>query len=130
MDEKDLKGIPLFADLPHRDRKQIAQWMDVVDVAPGKDLLEEGAIPHEFFVLLEGEAEVRHEGTVLAHLRTGDFFGEIALIETNRRTATVTTVTPARLAVMNARDFSGMRATLPTVADRIQAAILSRMTPD
>lgn len=127
MDGKDLKGIPLFADLHPKDLKQVAHWMDVVDVAAGKDLLEEGAMPHEFFVLLEGEADVRHDGELLAHLRSGDFFGEIALTETNRRTATVTTVTPARLAVMHARDFAGMRTALPSVCDKIEAAVLARM---
>lgn len=126
MDDKDLKGIPLFADLHAKDRKQVARWMDVVEVGVGNDLLEEGAMPHEFFVMLDGEADVRHEGELVAHLTSGDFFGEIALVETNRRTATVTTVTPARLAVMHSRDFAGMRETLPSVADRIEAAILSR----
>lgn len=127
MDEKDLKDIPLFAELHAKDRKQVAQWMDVIDVAAGKELLEEGAMPHEFFVMLDGEADVRHDGALLAHLRTGDFFGEIALVETNRRTATVTTVTPARLAVMHSRDFAGMRQALPTVCNRIEATILARM---
>jgi cAMP-binding proteins - catabolite gene activator and regulatory subunit of cAMP-dependent protein kinases len=129
MDGKSLKGIPLFADLPPKDLKQVARWMDVVNVSAGNDLLEEGAMPHEFFVMLEGEADVRHDGELLAHLASGDFFGEIALVETNRRTATVTTATPARLAVMHSRDFAGMRVALPKVADRIEAAILARMPP-
>lgn len=129
MDEKELKAVPLFADLPAKDRKQVAHSMDVVEVGAGKDLLEEGAMAHEFFVMLDGEADVRHEGELLAHLTSGDFFGEIALIETNGRTATVTTVTPARMAVMHARDFAGMRASLPKVADKIQAKILERMPP-
>ena len=128
MDEKDLRSIPLFADLPHKDLKQVAHWMDVVDVGADKDLLEEGAIPHEFFVMLEGEADVRHEGDILAHLGPGDFFGEIALVETNRRTATVTTIGPARLAVMHSRDFLSMRLALPKVCDRIESAIRDRMS--
>lgn len=130
MDEHDLRTVPLFADLPGKERKQVARWMDVVDVGQGQHLLEEGAMPHEFFVMLDGEADVRHDGEVVAHLGSGDFFGEIALMETNRRTATVITTTPARLAVMHARDFAGMRVTLPTVADRIEAAILTRMSSD
>jgi len=127
VDAAHLTGVPLLADLSKRDLEHVARWADEVDMAPGRHLLDEGALPHEFFLILEGEVEVTHDGQTLANLGPGDFFGEIAILEDMRRTATVVTTTPCRLAVMTPQAFSSMRSSMPVVADRIQAAALARM---
>ena len=89
MDAKSLERVPLFAGLSHKDREKIARWADSIDLPAGKHLLDQGRLPHEFFVIVEGEVEVLHDGQRLATLGPGDFFGEIALIEHGRRTASV-----------------------------------------
>jgi CRP/FNR family cyclic AMP-dependent transcriptional regulator len=127
VDAAHLTGVPLLADLSKRDLEHVARWADEVDMAPGRHLLDEGALPHEFFLILEGEVEVTHDEQTLATLGPGDFFGEIAILEDMRRTATVVTTTPCRLAVMTPQAFSSMRSSMPVVADRIQAAALARM---
>ena len=127
MDAAHLTGVPLLADLSKRDLEHVARWADEVDMAPGRHLLDEGALPHEFFLILEGEVEVTHDGQTLANLGPGDFFGEIAILEDMRRTATVVTTTPCRLAVMTPQAFSSMRSSMPVVADRIEAAAMARM---
>jgi CRP-like cAMP-binding protein len=127
VDAAHLTGVPLLADLSKRDLEHVARWADEVDMAPGRHLLDEGALPHEFFLILEGEVEVTHDGQTLATLGPGDFFGEIAILEDMRRTATVVTTTPCRLAVMTPQAFSSMRSAMPVVADRIQAAALARL---
>jgi CRP-like cAMP-binding protein len=127
VDAAHLTGVPLLADLSKRDLEHVARWADEVDMAPGRHLLDEGALPHEFFLILEGEVEVVHDRQTLATLGPGDFFGEIAILEDMRRTATVVTTTPCRLAVMTPQAFSSMRSSMPVVADRIQAAAMARM---
>jgi CRP-like cAMP-binding protein len=126
MEERPLKSIPLFASLSDRERKQVAQWADEIDVAEGEHLVNLGAFAHEFFAILEGEAEVTREGQHIADLGPGDFFGEIALETDERRTATVTASTPMKLVVMFGRDFRQMEASMPHVADQIKAAIEER----
>ena len=127
MDAKSLERVPLFAGLSHKDRERIARWADTIDLPAGKHLLDEGRLPHEFFVILEGEVEVMHEGDHLATLKEGDFFGEIALIQHVRRTASVVTSAPTSLAVMSPTSFDAMRRELPRVAERINDAIRERM---
>jgi CRP-like cAMP-binding protein len=127
VDAKKLERVPLFAGLSHKDRERVARWADTVDLPPGKHLLDEGRLPHEFFVILDGEVEVTHEGERLATLGPGDFFGEIALIEHRRRTASVVTSAPTSLAVMSPASFDAMRRELPQVAERIDGAIRERM---
>lgn len=128
MDARQLERVPLFAGLSHRDREQVARWADQVDLPVGKHLLAEGRLPHEFFVILDGEVEVTHEGEHLATLGPGDFFGEIALIEHRRRTASVVTSAPTTLAVMSPPSFDLMRRAMPSVAARIDDAIRQRLT--
>ena len=127
MDAKDLRGIALFEGLTGHDLDRIARWADDVDLPAGTPLLRDGNFPHEFFVLLAGQAEVRRGDDVLATLGPGDFFGEIAIIEDGRRTASVVTASPVRVAVMLPRDFDEMRVQMPAVAEKIERAARERL---
>jgi len=127
VDAKSLDPVPLFAGLSHKEREKVARWADTIDLPAGRHLLDEGRLPHEFFVILDGEVEVLHEAQHLATLGPGDFFGEIALIEHGRRTASVVTTTPTTLAVMSPASFAAMRREMAEVALRIDDAIRERM---
>lgn len=126
MDAERLKQLPLFADLPTKQRGRIASWADEIDLPAGKQLIEQGAFAHEFFLITEGAAEVLHDGKHLADLGPGDFFGEIALLEGHRRTASVVTTSPMRVVVMFSREFDAMDRELPEVAERIRQEMLAR----
>lgn len=126
MDPERLRELPLFRDLGQREREKLARWADEVDLPAGKPLIEQGTYPHEFFVLSEGTAEVTHDGQHLADLGPGDFFGEIALMENHRRTASVITTSPARVVVMATREFEAMGREMPEVAERIRATMIAR----
>ncbi|HEU4356494.1 MAG TPA: cyclic nucleotide-binding domain-containing protein [Actinomycetota bacterium] len=126
MDADRLKQLPLFADLPHKQLVRIASWADEIDLPAGKPLIQQGAFPHEFFLITEGTAQVLHDGRHIADLGAGDFFGEIALVEHQRRTASVIASTPIRVVVMAAREFDAMDRELPEVAERIRQEMLGR----
>ncbi|MGH2728223.1 MAG: cyclic nucleotide-binding domain-containing protein [Actinomycetota bacterium] len=121
-----MKTIPLFAALSDKDLSRVAQLADEVDVKGGEHLVDEGRFAHEFFVIEEGEADVVHDGKTLATLGSGDFFGEIALIKTERRTASVIAKTPMKLVVMFGPNFRSVASDLPAVAERINGAIEER----
>jgi CRP-like cAMP-binding protein len=127
VDPKQLEGVGLFSALSKKELEQLARWTDEVEVAPGTSLAREGTFAHEFFVIEDGAATVTHDGAELATLGPGDFFGEIGLLETQRRTATVVADTPMRLIVMFSREFKQMEREMPTVADRVRSAIRARL---
>jgi CRP-like cAMP-binding protein len=91
MDPKRLREIPLFASLGKRELEQVGAWTDEVELPAGRVLGREGAMAYEFFVIEDGAAEITVDGKHLTDLGPGDFFGEIGLLERERRTATVTT---------------------------------------
>jgi CRP-like cAMP-binding protein len=125
-----LKQIPLFADLSDEDLERLGSWADEVEVPAGKPLISQGNFPHEFMVLESGTAEVTHGGDHLADLGPGDFFGEIALLEDQRRMASVVTTSDATIIVMHARNFRAMEAAMPEVAARIKAVMDERRESD
>lgn len=128
MDAERLARIPLFQGLSKHEREQVARWADEVDVPAGKHLLDEGRLPHEFFVIEEGTATVTRDGRRLAELGPGDFFGEIAILAEERRTASVVAASPMRLIVMTDRDFLEMAREMPEVAERVRAAVRERLS--
>jgi CRP-like cAMP-binding protein len=126
MDANRLKQLPLFRSLSEKEREKVAQWADEVDVQQGKHLVDEGQFAYEFFVIEDGTAEVRKGDQKLAELGPGDFFGEIALMEEERRTASVIATTGLRVIVMTRRDFGSMQSELPSVAATIRQALEER----
>jgi len=127
VDAKRLESLPLFRDLSRKERERIARWTDEVEVPAGYHLVDQGRFPHEFFVIESGTVAVTKDGEHLADLGPGDFFGEIAIVEHERRTATVVATTPLTAIVMLGRDFQTMADAMPHVAERIHAAIRERM---
>jgi len=61
-----ISRVPLFAGLSKRELGQVASLADEIDLPAGKLLIREGERGREFFVLLEGEAEVTRKGKKLA----------------------------------------------------------------
>jgi CRP/FNR family transcriptional regulator, cyclic AMP receptor protein len=127
VDPKVLEGIGAFSGLSRDELEKLAGWTFEVEVPEGEELLKEGRLAHEFFVIEDGEAEVLQGGSRIAELGPGDFFGEIALLETERRTATVVAATPMRVIVMFQREFKQMEQEMPAVADRVRSAIRARL---
>ena len=128
MDVERLEGVGLFSLLSRDELATIARWVDEIDVRAGKELTREGEIGHEFFVIEDGAASVRANGVEVSLMGPGDFFGEIALLESPRRTATVVADTDMTLLVMHSRDFKAMEHRMPVVADRLRAAIYARLS--
>src|SRR5215217_7397943 len=100
-----LKRAPLFAGLSRKELVQLARVSEDLEVPPGKVLCKQGEVGQEFFVIVEGQVEVTSNRKRLATRAAGDFFGEIALLEETRRTATVTAKTPLRCFVLTRSDF-------------------------
>ena len=127
MDPKRLREIPLFAELSKDELKQVGQWTTEVELPVGRVLGREGSVAYEFFVIEDGAAEVTIDGAHVADLGPGDFFGEIGLLERDRRTATVTASTPIRVIVMLGSEFRAMEREMPHVAQQVREAIAERL---
>ena len=122
-----LAEIPLFASLSKREREQIARAADEVEVAEGKHLAEQGQFAYEFMAIEEGTADVLKDGEKLGELGPGDFFGEIGLLEAERRTATVVATTPMRLIVIFGPNLRSLEREMPQLSQQLRTAIRDRL---
>ena len=122
-----LAEIPLFASLSKRDRELIARAADEVQVEAGKHLAEQGRFAYEFMAIEEGTADVLKDGEKLRELGPGDFFGEIGLLEAERRTATVVATSPMRLIVIFGPNLRSLEREMPQLSEQLRKAIRERL---
>jgi CRP/FNR family transcriptional regulator, cyclic AMP receptor protein len=127
MDAQQLKSVPLFGGLSKGQLEQLAAWLDEVDLPAGKALLGEGTLAYEFVIIESGSASVSVDGHRVNDLGAGDFFGEVALLATPRRTASVETTSPMRAAVMTGANFRAMIREFPQIAEKVRVAMEERM---
>jgi CRP/FNR family transcriptional regulator, cyclic AMP receptor protein len=124
-----IKGVPLFASASKQELGEIASIADEIDLPEGKVLIKEGDTGREFFVLIEGTAEVARGGKKVASIGPGDFFGEIALISRTPRNATITTTSPVRALVITDRAFRQLLDHSPQIQIGVLSALAERLAP-
>ena len=122
-----IKEVPLFASLSKAQLAQVASIAEDIDLPVGAVLTRQGERGREFFVLLDGEAEVRRNGRKRATIRSGEFFGEIALVSDRPRTATVTATKPVRVLVITDASFRSVLLRTPEIGLKILAAFAERL---
>ena len=106
MDPERIAKLPLFSDLDDGERAEVAECMREVSVGPGTTLAAQGDNAYEFFVIEAGEAEVHKNGEVIASVGQGDVVGEIGVLVTGARTASVVATTPMKLVAMFTRELT------------------------
>ena len=126
MDTNRLKSLPLFEGVSDEDVEKIAPFVSEVSVSEGKHLVEEGDYAYEFMAIEEGTAEVRRGDQILAELGPGDFFGEMGLIDSERRNATVVAKTGLRLITLDQWDMKRLEKAIPSAAAKIRETVEKR----
>lgn len=124
-----ISRVPLFAHCSKRELAEVAGIADEIDLREGKELTREGAPGREFFVLVEGTADVVKNGRKINSLGAGDFFGEIALVHQSPRTATVKATAPVRALVITERSFRRLLEEMPEIQRKVLAALAERVAP-
>ncbi len=122
-----LKRAALFEGLSRKELTQLARVSEDLEIPKGAVLTKEGDLGHEFFVIVEGQTEVKRKGKSLGNRGAGDFIGEIALLEQIPRTATVTAKTPLRVFVLTSKDFHHLLEENPNVERKVLRTLAKRV---
>jgi CRP-like cAMP-binding protein len=127
MEPARLAQIPLFASLSPEERGEVAECLREVTVDAGTTLVTQGEHAYEVFAIEAGDAEVRMDHKVVRTLGAGDAFGEIGLLTTGTRTASVVATSPMRLVAMFARDFKRLEGRAPGLAKSLRKTMAERV---
>jgi CRP-like cAMP-binding protein len=125
-----IKGVPLFEECSRKELDEIAGIADEIDLREGKELTSEGRPGREFFVLIEGSADVKKGSRRINQMGPGDFFGEISLVTRRPRTATVVATSPVRALVVTDRSFRALLEHQPEIQGKVMSALAARLGPD
>ena len=119
MDASQLKRIPIFADVPDEDLSVITTFATTEEVPEGKTIVREGDYANAFMAIEEGSARVTRDGQEVGQLGQGDIFGEIGVIEKEKRTASVEATSRVRLIKIEHWELNRMKKKLPDVYEKI-----------
>lgn len=122
----ELRSLPIFARFEDIELAQIARRLTDVEVPAGAVLVKEGQPGREAFIVASGTAVIRVGDQVIGNAGAGDLVGEMALLDGRPRAATVISVTPMRLLVMDPSEF-GRLLDDPRTARWIAASLSNRV---
>jgi CRP-like cAMP-binding protein len=122
-----LRKAPLFEGLSKKELGQLARVSEDMEIPAGTTLTKEGELGHEFFVIVDGQTEVKRKGKNLGTRGAGDFIGEIALLEEVPRTATVKAKTDLRVFVLTSKDFHHLLEESPNVERKVLRTLAKRV---
>ncbi len=126
-----LRNVPLFADLPEDDLRELCNGVKEVHLAPGEELFSEGSPGDKAYVLQEGAVEIVKESAgreVLVAVRSdpGEVIGEMALLEEMPRTATVRARTSSVMLAITKEELDRLVSTSGSAAQAMFRTVLAR----
>jgi CRP-like cAMP-binding protein len=109
-----IAAVSVLADLPDAELDELAPVMSAVEVEAGAEVITVDDYGTAIYFIEQGEADVlAGGGETTETLGPGDTFGEIALLFTGERSATVLARTPMQLLALSGQDFQRIRAGVP-----------------
>jgi CRP/FNR family transcriptional regulator, cyclic AMP receptor protein len=122
-----LSQVSLFSGCSKRELSKIASLVDEIEIPAGKVLIRQGDAGRECFVIVSGRASASIRGKGTFPLGAGSCFGEMSLLDSGLRSATVTAETDMDLLVLGPREFTSLIMGAPTVALRVMASLAERL---
>jgi CRP-like cAMP-binding protein len=129
MDATQLKRIPVFDDVPDEDLKVVTTFAASDEVPEGTVIVKEGDFANQFMAIEDGTAKVTRNGEHVGDLGPGDIFGEMGLLEKEKRSATVEATSRVKLIKIDHWELQRMKKVLPNVFERIQQVARERRGP-
>lgn len=124
---RQLATVPLFSHLSDRQLRTVTHTGLVRSYGAGDRVVAKGEKGLGFFLLLDGQMDVKADGKLLASLKPGNFFGEMALFEDQVRTADVISAVPSRCLVLSRWEFWGAMTKEPETLRALMAELVRRL---
>jgi CRP-like cAMP-binding protein len=123
-----LKQVPIFQDIG--DESWLASLAEHLEEAPfpaGQTILHQGEAGHLLYLLLSGKVQVHLDGFPIAQLEAGAFFGEMALFDSQPRSASVTALEDSRCLLLTQAQIDQAIQVNPAIALNIIRVLTARV---
>jgi CRP-like cAMP-binding protein len=114
-----LAGVDFFKGCTERQLAEIAHLATARSYSPGSELCHQGDFESEVFVIVDGEAEAVRDGAVVGRVLPGEVVGELAMLGTGRRTASLRADGSVEVLVLDPREVDSVLATDPSAEERL-----------
>ena len=121
-----LKSIPFFAELSDEDIQKIIEKIQMQYFPENHVIFNEGDGGDIMYVIKRGEVQVLRDNTILAVLKDGQFFGEMALVSDETRNATIKTVSDVELLTLSKDDYKYLMETNSSIASIVSYEVVKR----
>jgi len=122
----ELSAIGIFEGLSDEKLTECADLFNESEVLMGEKLTKQDDFGYSLVLVLRGRVVVKVGDEVVNELGPGDHFGEVALVEHKKRTATVVAQETCRIAKLMTWDFEKLVAIDPVIKERLDAAAAAR----
>jgi CRP-like cAMP-binding protein len=122
-----LEDVKLFSRCTTRQRRAIARHAQIAELPAGVDLVKEGEPGDALFIILEGDAVVQRDGEVLNRVGPGAYFGELAILDGEPRSATVVAESDVKVAVIGIRMFRTLLREFSDLAEQLLIALAGEL---
>jgi CRP-like cAMP-binding protein len=126
MDATQLRRIPIFEGVPDEDLRVVTTFATAEEVPEGTVIVKEGDFANHFMAIEEGSARVLRDGQEVGQLGTGDIFGEMGLLEKEKRSATIEATSRVKLIKIERWELQRMKKMLPDVYAKIERLAADR----
>lgn len=118
-----LRSVPLFSSLSKHQLMRILRASRAIEFQPNVEIIREGEAGKGLYTITDGSAKVLVDGTQLATLGPGSYFGEIAVIDGGPRTATIVAATRVSTLELAPSAFLPILDSEPQVARALSAEL-------
>jgi CRP/FNR family cyclic AMP-dependent transcriptional regulator len=122
-----LSQVPMFSACSKKDLETVARLADELTIDEGQEIIHEGETGREFYIVMDGKATVKRGGRDVGTLGAGDYFGELALLDGQKRDATVTATAPTEVLVIGVREFVTLLEDVPQLTRKLLGGMARRL---
>jgi len=125
---KLLKEVPLFSTFNKKQLKSVRKTAKEKEFDAGETIVREGDASNTgFYLILDGQVEVKQDGSTLSKLGSGQFFGEMAVLDEKPRSADVVATTDTQCLLLTSWDFKALIKTYPDMATKVISELANRL---
>ena len=123
-----LKEVPLFSNFSDKQLKSVIKTAKEKEYKAEETIVREGEMSKVgFYLILDGQVEVKRDGKSLSKLGSGQFFGEMAVLDEKPRSADVIATTHTKCLLVTNWDFKALIKTYPDMAMKVIAELATRL---